>query len=274
MASDGDTIVDPYGGEIDLADKIIRAVGEPKKRFREDALRILRGLRFSAQLGFEIEENTLSAMKECVSFIEKVSAERRAVELDKLLAGEYCYDVITEYGDLLDICVGKSRDISAFKADTFSDKSDPDALFTLYYGDRAADAAKELRLSRDRTIAISKYIEAANVKLPEDRADALRFMRKFPRAEECLIFCKRYDENRDIERSLALVTSLRKENACYDIASLKISGDDLISAGYTGPAVGESLEIALDAVIEDLVPNDKKMLLAYLENKAKDDVFE
>ena len=78
-------VIDLFGGCHDLAHKIIRAVGEPERRFSEDALRILRGVRFAAQLGFEIEEQTAAAMKICAPLVDKVSAERIKIEVEKVL---------------------------------------------------------------------------------------------------------------------------------------------------------------------------------------------
>ena len=82
-------LVDPYGGKDDLDRHLIRAVGDPKKRFDEDALRILRACRFSAQLGFEIEEGTYKGMVYNKGLLYKVSAERVVHELDRLLMGDY-----------------------------------------------------------------------------------------------------------------------------------------------------------------------------------------
>ena len=78
-------VIDHFGGCHDLDHKIIRAVGEPERRFSEDALRILRGVRFAAQLGFEIEEQTAAAMKICAPLVDKVSAERIKIEVEKIL---------------------------------------------------------------------------------------------------------------------------------------------------------------------------------------------
>ncbi|MBP5463184.1 MAG: CCA tRNA nucleotidyltransferase [Lachnospiraceae bacterium] len=90
-------LVDRYDGMGDLARKCIRCVGVPEERFAEDALRILRALRFASQLGFEIEEHTLAAMKKLAPRLEAVSAERVRVELVKLLAGEHPELMITAY---------------------------------------------------------------------------------------------------------------------------------------------------------------------------------
>ena len=78
-------LVDIFGGEEDLKNKIVRCVGDPRERFTEDALRILRAVRFSAQLGFDIEEKTQDAARDLGKTLKKISAERIQTELVKLL---------------------------------------------------------------------------------------------------------------------------------------------------------------------------------------------
>lgn len=94
-------LTDPYGGRDDIAGRIIRAVGDPGQRFHEDGLRIMRGLRFAAVLGFEIEENTAEAMRKGSHLLKKISAERIFAELKKLLAGDFAGDVLRRYTDVL-----------------------------------------------------------------------------------------------------------------------------------------------------------------------------
>jgi hypothetical protein len=79
-------IIDVFGGIADINNKIIRAVGEPERRFSEDALRILRAVRFASTLGFEIEENTKVAAAKLSYGLQKVSIERKIVELKKTLS--------------------------------------------------------------------------------------------------------------------------------------------------------------------------------------------
>jgi len=89
-ATRGDgTILDLFGGRDDLAARVVRAVGEPERRFREDPLRILRGLRFSAQLGFEIEPATLEGMRATAPLLASLSQERVTTELDKILQAPF-----------------------------------------------------------------------------------------------------------------------------------------------------------------------------------------
>ncbi|MBI2406214.1 MAG: HD domain-containing protein [Candidatus Harrisonbacteria bacterium] len=78
-------LIDPYGGQTDLKKKIIRTVGNPDERFTEDALRLMRAVRFAAQLGFVIEKETAAAIKKHAGLLEMISKERVRDELAKLL---------------------------------------------------------------------------------------------------------------------------------------------------------------------------------------------
>lgn len=90
-------LVDVFGGLKDLKEGIIRCVGSAAERFEEDALRILRAIRFSAQLGFEIEEETLKAVVEKAKNLEAISAERIRVELNKLLLSPHPEKLVDTY---------------------------------------------------------------------------------------------------------------------------------------------------------------------------------
>lgn len=93
-------IVDLFGGRRDIERGVIRCIGEPEKRFGEDALRILRALRFSAVLGFSIEEKTAAAIRDGRAMLDKVSAERIFAELKKLLCGAYAERVLREFPEI------------------------------------------------------------------------------------------------------------------------------------------------------------------------------
>ena len=86
--NDQSGIIDCVGGVRDIENKSIRCVGDPEKRFREDALRMMRAVRFSVVLGFEIEQNTAAAIKKCAILIKKISAERIREEIEKILRSE------------------------------------------------------------------------------------------------------------------------------------------------------------------------------------------
>ncbi|MBQ3558659.1 MAG: CCA tRNA nucleotidyltransferase [Agathobacter sp.] len=90
-------IVDEFQGIQDLEDKVVRCVGNPRERFSEDALRMLRAIRFAAQLGFRIDEETKAAIKELAPTLAKVSKERIAVELVKILVSDHPEEIRTAY---------------------------------------------------------------------------------------------------------------------------------------------------------------------------------
>ena len=96
-----DGFVDLVGGIDDIKSKTIRAIGDAETRFREDALRILRALRFSSVLGFSIEESTANAIHKCKDLLKNISAERIQVEFSKLICGKNAYSVLKEYADVI-----------------------------------------------------------------------------------------------------------------------------------------------------------------------------
>ncbi len=111
--------VDPYGGREDVKRKIIRCVGNPRKRFEEDSLRILRGLRFASVLGFTIEEETKKAMLSCRHLIKNISRERIFTELSKLLCGENVKAILTEFSDVFGEFIPEINAMKGFEQHNF-----------------------------------------------------------------------------------------------------------------------------------------------------------
>ena len=89
IAYDGKNIIDPYGGQKDLSNRLIKAVGDPDIRFNEDALRLLRAVRFTSQLGFLIEDATRDSIQKNAGLITKISWERIRDEFLKILGGDH-----------------------------------------------------------------------------------------------------------------------------------------------------------------------------------------
>lgn len=96
-------VVDPFGGQADLAAGVVRCVGEPDRRFQEDALRILRALRFASALGMGIHPDTARAARDNRTLLTSVAAERVRVELTKLLCGADAERVLLEFPDILSV---------------------------------------------------------------------------------------------------------------------------------------------------------------------------
>ena len=100
-------LVDPFGGQRDLDAKIVRAVGEPRERFQEDALRMLRAVRFATRLGFVIDPRTAEAIRECASLAKSLSGERIQQEITKMLDAEkpsVAFWMLSDLGLLAVIC--------------------------------------------------------------------------------------------------------------------------------------------------------------------------
>ena len=111
--------VDIYNGKEDLERKIIRCVGEPEKRFTEDALRIMRALRFSSVLSFSIEEETEKAMFKCKDLLLHISKERIFIELSKMLCGENIREVLSKYSDILSVVIPEIKEMKGFQQHNF-----------------------------------------------------------------------------------------------------------------------------------------------------------
>ncbi|MBQ7788964.1 MAG: CCA tRNA nucleotidyltransferase [Clostridia bacterium] len=109
-----DGIIDLFGGRSDIENHIIRAVGDAKTRFTEDALRIFRAARFSSTLGFEIEQETKKAMIECAHLLNNISAERINTELTKLLLGKNVKNAIIENYEVLGVLIPEYLKMKGF----------------------------------------------------------------------------------------------------------------------------------------------------------------
>lgn len=100
MTAEG-RIIDPFGGASDIENRIIRCVGEPEKRFTEDALRILRAVRFASKLGFEIESSTALMIHRLCGRLDYIAKERIREELDGILCGKYCACAMLDFSDVM-----------------------------------------------------------------------------------------------------------------------------------------------------------------------------
>ncbi len=110
----GTLLIDPFGGREDTKNRLIRCVGDPVKRFTEDALRILRGIRFAAVLDFKVEEKTKTAMLECRHLLENVSQERITAEFCKTLPGTSVKNTLLEFKDILGFLLPEIKDMIGF----------------------------------------------------------------------------------------------------------------------------------------------------------------
>lgn len=98
-------LIDPYGGRNDLSDKIIKCVGNPDFRFNEDALRIIRALRFASVYNFEIDYETAKSIHKNADLLNNIAVERISVELNKLLSGNGAEKILNNYRDVIAVFI-------------------------------------------------------------------------------------------------------------------------------------------------------------------------
>ncbi len=267
-----DGYTDLYGGIPDIEAKIIRAVGDPMLRFAEDALRIMRALRFSAQLGFAIEKKTDIALRALAPTISKISRERIFSEWKKLLGGKNAYSVIKEYREIIDIAIPELSGVPMPPEHTFLDSDDMTRELLLFA--LAPDAKKRflgasISLRRDNASRRlgEDTLAALGEPVPHGKTAVARFLRKW--GESTLELYLKVAESLDIitEAERDEISSIAHSGVVYKLSQLAIGGRELLSLGISGKAVGEALELALDAVISGECKNTKDELFGVIKNQ-------
>jgi len=247
MAMDqNDTVTDLYGGREDLRLGIIRCVGDPDRRFQEDALRMLRALRFAAQLGFAIEAQTLTAIQANSSLCAKLSVERIRDELEKTLLSDrpgFAGQMI-RLGLLLRFGLTEDRGLSAL-ADLPQERAVRWAGFCRLYPEL------DLMLLRlDKKTAHTAMVAAA-LPCPHDRLAWKRMIASHG-AEVARIVAALW--NRSVEAEAVLACG-----ECMRIKELAVSGRDL--PFLQGAAVGQCLNRLLEHVLQNPEDNVRDTLL-------------
>ncbi len=281
MAYSGETgIVDIFGGIKDLERGIVRCVGNPVERFTEDALRILRAVRFSAQLGFEIEDNTYRALSVIAPNLAHVSKERIQVELTKTLLSDHPERIylVEETGmspyvsDTFKAVfdgTGKERGISAcVRASRLpARKALRWAAFLAYAGEEnAVRILKELKMDNDtisRAETLVKWftrelsgeeakLRAVMSSMEDDLFDDLLLLRELLLPEE----------KAATEALRKAAGIIRSRGDCIRMKDMAVSGKDLIASGMKpGPEMGDILSSLFAHVLAHPEDNNKGYLL-------------
>ena len=269
-------IVDLFDGRKDLQNGVIRAVGDAKKRFDEDALRMLRAVRFAAQLGFKIDDDTFEAIKEKAKLLSKVSKERIFVELNKSLCGDFAQNIKMVYTSGLYRYIGKEfakldKSIYNFYPRKFPNKKHMYWAAFLENIENVEAVKKILfELKSDNATRNNTYLLVKELKNPLPSSDEdIRWSLHRIGAD---LFCdyieilKSDKKNVDILDKIDTIENryslILKENHAYEISMLDITGKDLMDIGISkGPKIGEVLEFLLKKVIENPLNNEKSSLL-------------
>ena len=267
--SDRHGITDAFGGRGDLDARLIRAVGDPEERFREDALRILRAVRFAAVLGFRIEEKTADAARRCAYLIDNISAERCYTELRKLFGGEYAYPVIERFSDIiLRFAVGVDA-LTLPMRTRFDEASTMTRVLSLFahLGERASAVFSETMRRLKSPTAPRELGERVLDAVGKYKKDSARLIGRalYALGEDCLRELIRLEILLGTEDSTALsrLDLYLAYGLPYRISDLSIGGSELTSMGIRGRAIGEMLERMLLAVIDGECENNPEALSSF-----------
>lgn len=254
--------VDPFGGQQDIERKLICAVGDPAERFCEDALRILRGVRFAAQLGFSIELKTLASMSRYYDRLDNVSAERKGQEMLKTLSGPFV-DPALEIGHRLGVTPAY---------DPMGDRPNRLPLRLAHLmprdGATALDAycTSELRLSGDlirEAVALREAYFWLRDARPETDANIRRFLSVC--ADKNVDFEDVMHLGRHTSESIGKVAIVAATKPPLQIADLDIDGTKVAEIlGGPGKQVGMGLRFLRDYVLEFPERNREDFLTAKL----------
>lgn len=263
-------ISDPFGGMRDIADGCIRCVGDPDTRFEEDALRMFRALRFSARLGFTIEENTLAAIGRKASHAASISAERVRDEMEKLLMTSRPETVEIVLGTgLLNVYVKPvcltAEELCSLKLLPYK-ALERWCMFTWLLLRHGAISSAEnflamLRLDRRTIRCVSDAVEMLLIPAPKTPLEWKRQLRDYGvEAVSCAARCRDASLNSNTYKELK---NILKAGDCFSLKHLAVNGDDLAALGLSGKALGETLNFLLEYVME-FPENNRRELLMYL----------
>ena len=269
-------LIDPFGGQNDLAAGIVRAVGEPQRRFEEDALRILRLYRFAARFGFAIDPATGQAARALCRHLDCVSEERIAEELSRLLAapapGAYLE------AEVLAVIFPELEAAELPESRRILDALEPGmehvpvrlAALLCPLGEAGARAAlKRLKCSNALTGTVATLVREAAAEMPGAALTltARRFLSRYDLATitDLTALCSaRHPEQAEAFAALQQEAArLVETNACCRINQLAVNGRDLMDAGIRpGPGLRRVLDALLEQVLTGQLPNEKAALLA------------
>ena len=253
---------DPFGGEADLCAGILRAVGDPRARFREDALRMLRAVRFSAQLGFSLEAEILQAVSECAGLVSRLAAERVCSELEKTLLTDR-----PEQAELL--CSlrllepwGILRHTESLRRLRALPKLRPARWMGYALTLPETEPLAALRLDK-KTISACRAVRAMQAEAP---GTALKWKQRISRyGAELSRLCALVLGPAELET----VSSVLESGDCCCLEDLAVDGTDALAAGLRGSEIREALDAALRHVWAHPEDNTSEKLRPFLRKEAE-----
>lgn len=268
-------ILDFFHGKEDLENKVIRCIGNPHRRFEEDALRLLRAVRFAAQLNFHIESETSKALLEKTDSLSYVSVERIREEFTGYLKSPGCSSLFSPYHTLFETFLPELKDISDTDTKWLLERwncSNNDALcrfallLTLPVFPNPRSIMRRMKFSNKETDAVSDMI--LHKEDPVDNKIAIKhLLYKLEAPFKDYLHYRSALDLKNYDAVLSLYQSIIENNEACSLKQLAITGTDLVSLDYKGKAISDELHHLLMDVIDEKMPNDHDILL----EKAKKD---
>lgn len=256
-------IVDFHNGISDLENKIIRSVGNPNKRFYEDALRIMRAIRFSAILNFEIEENTKKAIFLNRNLIKNISAERILSEFKKIVESDNI-DILIMYRSVFEIFIPEIyTNIEKINKCKLLEKKFCVRLSVLFEDlDVAEKCLKRLKFDNKSIKNTIDLIKIRKLNQGSDKISIKIMLNKYNTKvfSEYLEIAEVFGD--DYEKIKKNFQEIILNREYFELKNLKIKGSDLIENGFSkGKNIGETLEYLLNDVITGKCLNEFENLL-------------
>ncbi len=285
--NESEGLVDVFDGISDIHNKVIRAVGDPKERFGEDALRMMRALRFSAELGYKIEDETRYAIVIMAADLQKISAERIQTELVKLLISphpdkiEDAYALgVTKYilPEFDEVMKDGSRGENVLVAMHHVPRDKVARMATLFseFGEISTEAiCRRLKFDNVTRKLVAKIV--SNITFQPDQTEAA--VRKaiyeigtdaypyiYPIQKAIIQSGSETDDEKeqrlkDLEAVHQIYQQILARGDCLSLKELQITGKDLLNLGMrSGKSIGYVLESLLEEVLKDPKKNDFETL--------------
>lgn len=269
-------LIDFFHGVDDLNNHIIRTVNDPTERFNEDALRILRAIRFAAQLGFTIEEHTARSLQETGYLLDYISFERIHDELQAICSSPHTADILLQYQSIFEIILPEIKDLDHQEWVRRCEavrrcQQLGNVVLAVILGskDSALQAMRRLKYSNDDSREVKYLLAYQNAPLETD-SDLRHLLCWMPLPlHSYFVYRKAIDPNLDIGTTEARCQKMIDNNVCVSIRQLAINGNDLSNMGIPGRMRGTILYDVLEQVLSETLPNDRSALLSYLQSKTR-----
>ncbi len=265
-------LTDPYGGRADLEAKILRCVGDARARFNEDALRILRALRFAARLDFTIEPATAAAMLECAPALDSIARERKTEELLLILqhktSGRLFDEFAGVFAQVLPELAGVAADPdlrarAACALETLDGEHRPRMALLAHLAEDPALFSR-LTLTRIDRTQINLILQGIRWPIPQTPPDLRKLAARFGMDNAQFILWIKSALGEDTEQAEKIMLECAEREDCIHLSGLAINGRDLLGL-MPQRQIGQALARCLLAVMEDRVENRYAALLEYVK---------